>query len=719
MGDVKEILCGLSLLPADDLRIASAPLFEEGVVDAVEWSVDFGFAEGGPPAWADALLRSYEARGRLFAHGVELSPMSAKLLPHQRAWLESLEAACAVRRFQHVTEHYGFMTAGDVVRGTPLPLPPSRAALEIACERVALLERTTGVPVGIENLAFAFSADDALAQAEFLRALVSATGAFVLLDVHNLLCQAENFGLDAAALAERLPLDRVREVHVAGGSVVVPRSEPARMFRRDSHDEDVPPAALALLEALLPRCPHLELIVLERSDRSTFSAAEAARYRADFHAIRRIAARRTEAAAARRDPPARLLETSLTPATDDASELDACQRALLTELGSASDPEGARRALDASAALAPYAAWIRTFEPRALEIGAAMVREWAGRAPGPDEMYAAVFRAPGLPLGLSPLPVPRPGPGQVLLRVAAVGLCGTDVHATEGRFPVPTPIVLGHETVGVVEEVGEGVEEPRPGDRVGLSWVQAGCGACTACRRSEEQRCAAPLTWIENGGGLSELVVAQALGCTRLPDALPFEEAAPLFCAGHVAYSGLLRARPRPGERVAVLGLGGLGHLAVQIARALGHEVFAVTSQEDKLADARTLGAHEALLARGDPGEALQAAGGADIILVTTSCVADAAAAAGGLRVGGRLVLLGLGDGTLELDPADLIFREASIIGAVQGPRAELEALLALAAGGAVRARVEVFPLQLANRALERLARGRVRYRAVVAMSGG
>ncbi len=127
-----KILCGVSLLPAEDVRAASAPLFAEGLVDAIEWSVDFGFGPGSIPTWIDDLLQHYASRDALFAHGVELSPMTAELAPHQGAWLDALDDAFRRRPFRHLTEHYGFMTAGPIVRGTPLPLPPSRAALEVA-----------------------------------------------------------------------------------------------------------------------------------------------------------------------------------------------------------------------------------------------------------------------------------------------------------------------------------------------------------------------------------------------------------------------------------------------------------------------------------------------------------------------------------------------------------------------------------------------------------
>ncbi len=707
-----RVLCGISLLPAEDVRVATAPLFEAGVVDAVEWSLDFGFGEDGIAPWARRILDDYESRNAVFAHGVELSPMSARLLPHQEAWLDEARETFERRKFRHLTEHYGFMTAGEIVRGTPLPLPPSMAVLKVATERVARLGDIAGGPIGIENLAMAFGRDDALAQADLVRELCGQTGAFLLLDVHNLFCQAFNFDLDPLALAERYGLDRVREIHVAGGGATYPSADPSRPFRCDSHDHDVPEPAFELLAALLPRTTNLEVVILERSDRSLFSVPEAERYRADFTRIRSVIEQIERADAGPittrpRDDGARAAFIE-----DEPADLDAYQRALLEALTADGEAAGAHRRLIEHAGAIRYRAHTHGFEPRAVEVGAHLAREWCTRDIRSGEMAAAVFRRKGSPLELTPLPIPSAGPGQLLIRPIAVGLCGTDLHAHTGRFPVPTPIVLGHEVAGIVEEVGDGAAGFEPGDRVGISWIQRVCGACAGCARGEETRCTSPVTWIENGGGLSELVVAEASGCTKLPANLDLELAAPLFCGGHVAMSAYRRASPRPGERIAILGLGGLGHLSLMIARAMGHEVVVVTSRTDKAADARALGA-EAIVSN-DPGEALQSIGGTDIILAMTSSMRDAGLAARGLAEGGRLVLAGLGDGALELDPIDLVLRQLSVVGAIQGPRSDLDDVLDLAARGLIAPRVETFPLHLVNRAMTRLAEGRVRYRAVV-----
>lgn len=701
-------------MPSDDWWVANEPLFVAGEVDALEWSIDFGWtgrdwgAEIAAPDWVRRQVSAFSARDRLFAHGVELSSMSAHWTAQHHAWLDGLERTCQQHRYRHLTEHYGFITAADFVRGTPLSMPPSGAALELARKGMDSMARRSGLPVGIENLAFAFSRWDVEAQASFLRRLLAEVEGFLLLDVHNLYCQARNFGLDALELAAALPLDRVREMHVAGGSWSTPSSDPeGRPFRRDSHDDATPQEVVELVGKLVGCCPALEVVIVERTDRSLFGRAEAARHREDFLALKEIVRHATAQERETR-------RSAFDPTPDTTDQLAAYQGRLLDTFSRDLQPEQAKALLLEGS---PYGDYIGSFEPRAVEVAQSLVRQWAGRAEPTDSMSAAVLMSIGGPLELRSLPRIEPGPDQVLIRVAAVGLCGTDVHAVEGRFPVPMPIVLGHETVGTIEAVGSAVRDRRVGERVGVSWIQSTCGGCAACAKGASTRCSDPRTWIENGGGLSEWVVAEASGCTVLPDNLAFAEAAPLFCAGHVAMSALSRANPQPAERVAVLGLGGLGHLALQIAKARGFEAVAVSRSSSKLADARELfGADDVVLFDGDAGEALQAAGGADIIVATTSDMEQVSRAVAGLRLGGRLVTVGLGEGSLVLDAVDLVQREASVIGAVQGGREELASVLALAASGAVRPRVETFPLLLVQRALTRLAQGRARYRVVVTL---
>lgn len=400
----------------------------------------------------------------------------------------------------------------------------------------------------------------------------------------------------------------------------------------------------------------------------------------------------------------------------ERERLAAFQAALLEALADEPDPAAARARVLRGIEDPAHRAWIESFEDRGLETGMELVQLWGARRleTPKGKVRQRVLEGVGERLVERVVPTPEPGPGQARLRVVACGVCGTDAHMIEGRFRVPLPIVPGHEPVGVVEAVGEGVDGELVGKRVGVPWMQAGCGQCAECARGRPRYCGRQRNWITNGGGFADAMIVEAAGCIPLPDGLGFEHAAPLFCAGFTVMSGYRRSRARTDDRVAVLGMGGLGHLAIQIAAAHGHEVIAITRTRSKAREAVSMGAHEVLIVRGQPGRELLAAGGADVVLSTTSSVRDASDIATGLRPEGRLVTLGLGDGALELDPMVLMSRQAEVIGAMQSDRADLVDLLDLAAAGRVRPKLEVYRDNQIERALTRLRERRVRYRAVL-----
>src|SRR2546422_1763230 len=329
-------------------------------------------------------------------------------------------------------------------------------------------------------------------------------------------------------------------------------------------------------------------------------------------------------------------------------------------------------------------------------------------------MRAAVMTEVRKPWTIKNLPDPKPQAGQVLIRIRASGMCGTDLHVHHGVMPVPLPLVLGHEPVGEIVEVGQGVAGLRAGDRVGVSWAQRGEGRCRFCQEQREGYCPEYQSWIQMGGGNSELMLAWASGCTLVPASLSDEEAAPIFCAGFTVMSGLRNASPRPGDRVAVLGIGGLGHLAIQYAKALGLETYALTGTAAKKKEALELGADEVIVASGDLGAALSAAGGADVILGTTNSAAHATQALTGLRPEGRLVNMGALDGPIQADARFLLGRQARIVGSMQNHRRDLVEALELAASGRVRPWIERYPLEKVNEVRARLEAGKVRYRAVL-----
>ncbi|MEV4490608.1 alcohol dehydrogenase catalytic domain-containing protein [Micromonospora coxensis] len=338
-------------------------------------------------------------------------------------------------------------------------------------------------------------------------------------------------------------------------------------------------------------------------------------------------------------------------------------------------------------------------------------------------MRAAVVPGVDVAWELREVATPSPGPGEVLVRVRACGVCVNDVLATRGMLPFPAvdPAVTGHEPVGEVVEVGAGVTSRRPGDRVGVTWVRSGCGRCDYCLRDlpvtgqTALNCPAPTTTgFTAPGGHAEYLVAAAESTVLLPDGLAWELAAPVMCAGYTAWSALRAAEPRPHDRVAVIGIGGLGHLAVQYAKACGHETVAITGSADKHEAARRLGADLVVA----DGEQLRAAGGADVVILTAPSHRAAAACLAGLRVQGRMVLAGI-DGVepFTIPPAmtyPFFSQGQRITGATHGGPHLLREALELVAAGRVTPWVETFPATRVAEAVDRVAKGEVRFRAVV-----
>lgn len=329
-------------------------------------------------------------------------------------------------------------------------------------------------------------------------------------------------------------------------------------------------------------------------------------------------------------------------------------------------------------------------------------------------MKAALLTAINQPLEIRNIPDPEPAPGQVRIRMTASGICGTDLHVQHGLIPVQLPWVLGHEPVGTVEKPGAGVTTLKVGDRVGVPWAQAGCGRCPSCQRNRISFCADARTWIQNGGGNSELMIAEADGCLLLPEKLSWEMAAPLFCAGYTVMSGYRNAFPRPGDRVAVLGVGGLGHLALQVAKAMGHETVAVTGSAGKVKELKDMGADEVLVIKEHVGRELQAIGGTDIILSTTNGMAHNSQAIEGMRPEGRMVVMGVGEGLIQFHPFATLLTQSIVRGSSQNHRADLVDILNLTAAGKVKPALELYKLDDVNKIMTRLAEGKVRYRAVV-----
>ncbi|MEV5177894.1 alcohol dehydrogenase catalytic domain-containing protein [Streptomyces flaveolus] len=310
-----------------------------------------------------------------------------------------------------------------------------------------------------------------------------------------------------------------------------------------------------------------------------------------------------------------------------------------------------------------------------------------------------------------------PQPGHVRLRVEACGVCHTDVLAVEGLRADPSqPIVPGHEVVGVIDAVGAGVTAWQPGDRVGVGFLNGHCGQCEPCRRGDFVNCLdQPQTGTTTDGGYAEVVYARASGLVRVPDGLSAVDAAPLLCAGLTTFTALQQGRARAGSLVAVQGIGGLGHLALQYASSLGHRVAAVARGEEKEALARKLGADEYIDSTAvDPGEALRDLGGASIIVATATSGASMNPLVRGLAPNGTLVVVGAAPDPLTVSTPDLIFGTHAIVGSLTGSSIENEDNLAFSLAHGIRPSVEVVPFDRAMEGYERMLSGKARFRVVL-----
>jgi propanol-preferring alcohol dehydrogenase len=336
-------------------------------------------------------------------------------------------------------------------------------------------------------------------------------------------------------------------------------------------------------------------------------------------------------------------------------------------------------------------------------------------------MKAAVLQSFGQALAWLELPTPEPLPDEVLLQVQACGVCHSDLHIVDGDTPgfkagTKAQLIPGHEVVGRVVARGADVKQLDIGQRVGVAWLHHACGACELCRGGRENLCRkATVTGMSVDGGYAEFMRAKASHALPVPDALSSVEAAPLFCAGVTSYRALHNAGVAPGQRVAVVGVGGLGHLAVQIALAAGAEVIALDVADDKLAAARQLGAAHAFDARSpESAKAVRALGGVHIAVVTSAARAAFDLAFKCLRPTGTLAIVGLPPEPLQFSALAIVSNEVRIVGSAVGTRDDLRATLDLAAAGKLRCHCHTRPLSEANAALDDLRAGRVQGRTVL-----
>jgi D-arabinose 1-dehydrogenase-like Zn-dependent alcohol dehydrogenase len=314
--------------------------------------------------------------------------------------------------------------------------------------------------------------------------------------------------------------------------------------------------------------------------------------------------------------------------------------------------------------------------------------------------------------------IPEPDAGHVRIRVQASGVCHSDALTKEGLWPgIQYPRVPGHEVAGIVDAIGAGVAGWKTGERVGVGWHGGHCGYCDACRRGDFLVCqvAALIPGISYDGGHADYMIAPAVALARIPEGLSAAEAAPLMCAGVTTFNSLRHAGARPGDLVAVLGIGGLGHLGVQFAAKAGYRTVAIARGKDKEALARRLGAHQYIDSESqDPAAELTRLGGARVILATVTSGKAMTAAIGGLGVGGKLVVLGAADEPLQVSALALIGGRRSIAGWPSGRSIDSQDTMAFSVLTGVRSMNELFPLDRAAEAYERMMSGKARFRVVL-----
>jgi len=324
---------------------------------------------------------------------------------------------------------------------------------------------------------------------------------------------------------------------------------------------------------------------------------------------------------------------------------------------------------------------------------------------------------PGGPFEIVEREILQPGPRQVRVKVQACGLCHSDVLTKEGHWPgMKYPRVPGHEVAGVIDAIGSEVPRWKPGQRVGVGWLGSYCGHCESCRRGSFVTCANQLiSGVTMDGGYQDYVVVPFEALALIPDELSPIEAGPLMCAGITTFNSLRNSGARAGDTVAVLGIGGLGHLGVQFASRMGFRTVAIARGKDKEPLARQLGAHHYVDSQaGDVSEALQKIGGAKIVLATATSADAMAATIGGLSVDGRLMVLGADFKPMQLVTAGLIGRRTGIYGWPSGSSMDSEDTLRFSALTGVRPMTEVFPLENVTEAYERMMSNKARFRVVI-----
>jgi propanol-preferring alcohol dehydrogenase len=335
-----------------------------------------------------------------------------------------------------------------------------------------------------------------------------------------------------------------------------------------------------------------------------------------------------------------------------------------------------------------------------------------------SQTYRAVEVSKRGQLALVQKVMPDPGMGEVRIRVEACGVCHSDSGTVDALFPIEFPRVPGHEVVGRIDALGSGVKGWSVGQRVGVGFLAGYCSYCTHCRGGDLVNCKNQgFTGIHQDGGYAEVMIVKASGLVFIPDQLSSAQAAPLLCAGLTTFGALRNSSAKAGDLVAVVGIGGLGHLGVQYARQMGFEVAAIARGADKASMAKELGAHHYIDSGStDPAAALKALGGAQLILVTASGGKAVAQTFKGLRPKGSSIVVGVGPEPIEVSGMDLIFHSDKLEGSLTGDPATGDATLRFSALTGVSAMIETMPLEKAPEAYAKMMDGKARFRMVLTM---
>jgi len=337
-----------------------------------------------------------------------------------------------------------------------------------------------------------------------------------------------------------------------------------------------------------------------------------------------------------------------------------------------------------------------------------------------NKMQAAVVEQFGKPLVIREWDIPAAGPGQILVRTEACGVCHTDLHAAHGDWPLKPalPFIPGHEGIGLVVAIGAGVTSVKEGDRVGVPWLYSACGHCEYCLSAHETVCAAAqFGGYTKNGGFAEYILADPNYVAHIPAGLAAVDAAPIICAGVTSYKGIKETDTKPGDWIAISGIGGLGNLAIQYAKVMGLHVCAVDIDDGKLATAKSLGADLTINARaGDAIAVMREAtgGGAHGVLITAPSLSAFQQGVAMTRKCGTCVLVGLPPGEFPFPLFDVVANCITVRGSFVGTRQDMAEALAFAAEGKVKAHIELQPLSAINRVFERLEHGDVASRVVI-----